>query len=62
MRAGDERAFDEFFDGYFPGLYRFVAARVNGDGDIYTLLRLDVAAGRHAEEGYSSGTEAKIRL
>jgi RNA polymerase sigma-70 factor, ECF subfamily len=33
MCAGDERAFDEFFDGYFPGLYRFAVARVNGDAD-----------------------------
>jgi len=28
MRGGDERAFDEFFDAYYPRLYRFAAARV----------------------------------
>ncbi len=26
--AGDEAAFDEFFEGHFPGLYRFAVARV----------------------------------
>ncbi len=31
--AGDERAFNEFFDGYFPGLYRFALVRVGGDHD-----------------------------
>jgi RNA polymerase sigma-70 factor (ECF subfamily) len=28
MRGGDERAFEEFFDAYYPRLYRFAAARV----------------------------------
>ena len=28
MRRGDERAFDEFFDAYYPRLFRFAAARV----------------------------------
>lgn len=28
MRHGDERAFEEFFDAYYPRLYRFAAARV----------------------------------
>jgi RNA polymerase sigma-70 factor (ECF subfamily) len=28
MRRGDERAFDEFFDVYYPRLYRFAAGRV----------------------------------
>jgi RNA polymerase sigma-70 factor, ECF subfamily len=28
MRGGDERAFDEFFDAYYPRLYRFAAARI----------------------------------
>ena len=32
MLAGRERAFEEFFDGYFPGLFRFVLART-GDED-----------------------------
>jgi RNA polymerase sigma-70 factor (ECF subfamily) len=33
MLAGDERAFDEFFEGHFPGLYRFALTRLNHDGD-----------------------------
>ncbi len=28
MLAGDEAAFEEFFEGHFPGLYRFALARV----------------------------------
>ncbi|MCG8462867.1 MAG: RNA polymerase sigma factor, partial [Holophagales bacterium] len=28
MLAGDRAAFDEFFEGHFPGLYRFALARV----------------------------------
>ena len=28
MRGGDERAFHEFFDAYYPRLYRFAVARV----------------------------------
>jgi RNA polymerase sigma-70 factor (ECF subfamily) len=31
MLAGRERAFEEFFDGYFPGLFRFAVARLGGD-------------------------------
>ncbi len=31
MLAGDQRAFDEFFDGHFPGLYRFALTRLNHD-------------------------------
>jgi RNA polymerase sigma-70 factor (ECF subfamily) len=30
---GDEAAFDEFFDRYFPRLYRFTAARLGGNED-----------------------------
>ena len=33
MLAGDESAFDEFFNRYFPRLFRFAQARV-GDGDL----------------------------
>ena len=33
MLAGDERAFGEFFDGYFPRLFRFARSRMNNDGD-----------------------------
>jgi len=33
MLAGEERAFDAFFEGHFPRLYRFVLPRVNGDGE-----------------------------
>ena len=28
---GDEAAFEQFFEGHFPGLYRFALARLNGD-------------------------------
>lgn len=31
LRAGDERAFSEFFDHYFPRLYRFALVRLGGD-------------------------------
>jgi RNA polymerase sigma-70 factor (ECF subfamily) len=31
MLAGEERAFDAFFEGHFPRLYRFVLPRLNGD-------------------------------
>ena len=34
MLAGDERAFDAFFGRYFPPLYRFALARLDGDGDL----------------------------
>ena len=30
MLAGNEAAFNEFFEGSFPGLYRFALARLNG--------------------------------
>ncbi len=33
MLGGDERAFEEFFDEYFPGLYRFALSRVGRDPD-----------------------------
>lgn len=33
MLAGDEEAFNEFFDGYFPVLYRFAMARMSQDAD-----------------------------
>ncbi len=31
MLAGDERAFEEFFNAYFPRVYRFALPRLNGD-------------------------------
>jgi RNA polymerase sigma-70 factor (ECF subfamily) len=31
--AGDEAAFEEFFDRYFPRLYRFAHARLGGNDD-----------------------------
>lgn len=34
MVAGDASAFDEFADGYLPGLYRFAAARLAGDREL----------------------------
>lgn len=33
MLKGDEAAFREFFDGYFPRLFRFAAPRLGGDQD-----------------------------
>jgi RNA polymerase sigma-70 factor (ECF subfamily) len=33
MLSGDERAFQEFFDRHFPGLYRFALARMGGEAD-----------------------------
>jgi RNA polymerase sigma-70 factor (ECF subfamily) len=33
LLAGDERAFDAIFNGYFPRLYRHALARVGGDRD-----------------------------
>lgn len=33
MRDGDQRAFDEFFHGYFDRLYRFALVRLNHDAD-----------------------------
>ncbi|HEU0225557.1 MAG TPA: RNA polymerase sigma factor [Steroidobacteraceae bacterium] len=31
MLAGDERAYESFFDAYFPRVYRFALPRLNGD-------------------------------
>jgi RNA polymerase sigma-70 factor, ECF subfamily len=33
MRAGDETAFEDFFDRYFPGLFRFAVVRLHHDAD-----------------------------
>jgi RNA polymerase sigma-70 factor (ECF subfamily) len=33
MALGEERAFDEFFEAYFPGIYRFALSRLRGDAD-----------------------------
>jgi len=33
MHSGDQRAFDEFFHGYFDRLYRFALVRLNQDAD-----------------------------
>ena len=33
MVGGDERAVGEFFDRYFPGLFRFASARLGADSD-----------------------------
>jgi RNA polymerase sigma-70 factor (ECF subfamily) len=33
MLAGEERAFDAFFEGHFPRLYRFALPRVGGDAE-----------------------------
>jgi RNA polymerase sigma-70 factor (ECF subfamily) len=34
MRAGEERAFNEFFDLYFHAVYRFARSRLSGDADL----------------------------
>jgi len=34
MLAGDEEAFETFADGYFPGVYRFALARLNGNSEL----------------------------
>jgi RNA polymerase sigma-70 factor (ECF subfamily) len=34
MLAGEERAFEEFFAGHFPRLYRFALVRVGQDADV----------------------------
>jgi RNA polymerase sigma-70 factor (ECF subfamily) len=31
MLAGDDRAFDAFFEGYFPGIYRFALTRMRDE-------------------------------
>lgn len=33
MLQGEERAFNDFFDGYFPGLYRFALTRLDYNED-----------------------------
>ena len=33
LRNGDESAFEEFFDEYFPRVYRFARVRLTGDDD-----------------------------
>lgn len=33
MLAGEEAAFEEFFSGFFPGLYRFALTRLRGNED-----------------------------
>lgn len=34
LRSGEEAAFEEFFDSHFPALYRFLLARLDGDGEL----------------------------
>jgi RNA polymerase sigma-70 factor (ECF subfamily) len=34
MLAGDESAMEELADAYFPGLYRFALARLDGDSEL----------------------------
>jgi RNA polymerase sigma-70 factor (ECF subfamily) len=34
MIAGEQQAFDDFFDGHFPGLYRFALRRLGGNPDL----------------------------
>ena len=33
LLAGDERAFEEFFERHFPAIHRFALARLRGDAD-----------------------------
>ena len=34
MLAGQEEAFEEFFESYFPALYRFALTRLNQNEDL----------------------------
>jgi RNA polymerase sigma-70 factor (ECF subfamily) len=34
LRAGEEQAFEAFFDSHFPALYRFLLARLDGDREL----------------------------
>ena len=45
MLAGEERAFEEFFNAYFPRVYRFALPRLNGDTDA-TREVVQVALGK----------------
>lgn len=55
MLAGDEKAFEAFGERYFKALYRFVSARLGGDGELtreivqtavcHALARLDTFRG-----------------
>jgi RNA polymerase sigma-70 factor (ECF subfamily) len=52
MGAGDQRAFDEFFDAYFAGIFRFALTRLNRDED----AALEVAQATLARAAFRIGT------
>ena len=39
LLRGDEEAFAEFFDGYFPRLYRFALARLRDEDDAEEVVQ-----------------------
>jgi len=39
MLAGDEATFRSFFDGYFPGVYRFALPRLGNDAEACKAMR-----------------------
>ncbi|MPZ18865.1 MAG: sigma-70 family RNA polymerase sigma factor [Luteitalea sp.] len=45
MLAGDESAFDEFFDGHFPRLYRFVVNRVRDEDAAEDIVQVALVTG-----------------
>jgi RNA polymerase sigma-70 factor (ECF subfamily) len=48
MSAGDERAFDEYFEAYFAALYRFALARLGRDeGAAQDVAQAALARGAH---------------
>jgi RNA polymerase sigma-70 factor (ECF subfamily) len=52
MAGGDERAFGEFFDAYFPAVYRFALARLQRDED----AALEVAQATLARAAFKIAT------
>ena len=45
MRDGDERAFNDFFDAFFPRLYRFALARVGRDDAAEEIAQAAIVVG-----------------
>lgn len=57
MLRGDERAFQEFFDGYFPRVYRFALARVRDEDtaeEIVQATLIQAVRKLHAFRGEAS--------
>lgn len=45
MLAGEERAFEEFFEGHFPGLYRFARVRLGDDDAAEEVAQVTLCKG-----------------